>query len=138
VEEDIFFYGHPNIRATHERTIELTKAKEITLRGDCIVGVKASKACLDLSDTLKQRLRDEFTFVNMSLIVGGYIYDFNGNGSSSLILDNREDIVIRKSAFVCPRTMAIRSNNASSDIPRHIVKLLREPDTKAFLRINIE
>ena len=138
MEEDIFFYGHPNIRATHERTIELTKAKEITLRGDCIVGVNASKACIDLSDTLKQRLRDEFTYVYMSLIVGEYVYDFNGNGSSALILDNREDIVIRKSTFVCPRTMAIRSNNASSDIPRFVVKLLREPDRKAILRINIE
>ncbi len=53
MEEEIIFYGHPNIRAMHEKTIELTKAKDITLRGDCIIGVNANKACIDLSNTIK-------------------------------------------------------------------------------------
>jgi len=138
VEEEIFFYGHPNIRAMHEATIELTKAKEITLRGDCIIGVNASKACMDLSDTLKRRLSEENSFVRMSLIVGDRSYNFAGYGSSSLLLTDKHDIVIRKSRFVCPRTMAIRCNKASNNIPKNLVQLLKDPMTKGILHITIE
>ncbi len=137
MEEEIIFYGHPNIRSMHERTIELTKAKEITLRGDCIVGVNASKACADLSDTLKRRLLGN-SMVKMSLIVGDYVYGFSGYGASSLILADRHDIVIRKSNFLCPRTMIIRCTKASNNIPKDMVQLLKDPSTKGTLRINIE
>ena len=34
-------YGHENIRATHNRTIEFTKHKELSVRGDCIIGVNS-------------------------------------------------------------------------------------------------
>jgi len=138
VEEEIIFYGHPNIRAFHERTIELTKAKEITLRGDCIIGVNANKACRDLSDALKRKLRENSSLVKMSLIVRDYEYNFNGYGNPSLILTDKHDIVLRKSKFVCPRTVIIQCTKASSDIPKAIVQLLKEPETKGVLCINIE
>lgn len=138
MEEEIFFYGHPNIRAMHERTIELTKAKEITVRGDCVVGVNASRACADLRESFKRKLCQENAFVRLSLIVGTYTYDFVGYGSPSLTLSNKHDIVIRKSEFVCPRTIAIRCNRASSDIPKGMVRLLKDPSTKGILRLGIE
>jgi hypothetical protein len=138
VEEEIIFYGHPNIRAMHERTIELTKAKEITLRGDCIIGVNANKACIDLSDALKRKLCEDSSLVKMSLIVRDYEYNFNGCGNPSLILTDKHDIVLRKSKFVCPRTMVIQCTKASSDISKAIVQLLKDPETKGALRINIE
>ena len=34
-------YGHKNILATHKTTIEFTKDKELSLKGNCIVGVRA-------------------------------------------------------------------------------------------------
>ncbi|MEE8133388.1 MAG: DUF371 domain-containing protein [Nitrososphaerales archaeon] len=138
MEEEICFYGHINIRAMHERTIELTKAREITLRGDCIIGVNASKACMDLSDAFKRRLRDKISVVRMSLVVGEHVYGFDGYGSSSLILTDKHDVVMRKSGFVCPRTVAIRCNKASNNIPKDMVQLLRDPTTKGILRMNVE
>ena len=138
MEEEIIFYGHPNIRAIHEKTIELTKAKDITLRGDCIIGVNANKACIDLSNTIKNKLRENNSLIRISLIVDKYIYSFFGYGNSFLIIADKHDIVIRKSEFVCPRTMAIRCNKASSDIPKDLVQLLKDPKTKGILHINIE
>lgn len=138
MEEEIIFYGHPNIRAMHEKTIELTKAKDITLRGDCIIGVNANKACIDLSNTIKNKLRENNSLIRISLIVDKYIYSFFGYGNSFLIITDKHDIVIRKSEFVCPRTMAIRCNKASSDIPKDLVQLLKDPKTKGILHINIE
>ena len=138
MEEEILFYGHPNITALHKKTIEVTKAKNITLKGDCIIGVNASKACYDLPDALKRKLRGENSMIRMSIIVGKHTYEFVAYGSSSLILANKHDIVIRKSRFVCPRTLAIRCDSASSDIPKSIVHMLKDPSTQGILRISVE
>ncbi|MEM3446565.1 MAG: DUF371 domain-containing protein, partial [Candidatus Korarchaeum sp.] len=34
--EEILAYGHPNIRATHRTTMQVTKDEEISRRADCI------------------------------------------------------------------------------------------------------
>jgi hypothetical protein len=138
MEEEILFYGHPNITALHEMTIEVTKAANLTPRGDCIIGVNASKACYDLSNALKRRLRDENSVVRMSIMVDYKKCDFVARGSPSLILTNKHDIVIRKSGFVCPRTLAIKCDKASNNIPKDIVQMLKDPIRKGVLLISVE
>mgnify|MGYP001585634981 CR=1 FL=1 len=34
-------YGHENITARHKTTLEFTKSNELSLKGDCIIGIKA-------------------------------------------------------------------------------------------------
>ena len=34
--------GHNNVLALHKNTVEFTKDKELTLNGDCILGVDAN------------------------------------------------------------------------------------------------
>ena len=65
-------------------------------------------------------------------------FHLDGLGAPHLSLLDEHDIVIRKSTFVCPRTLAINSSQASSDIPRSIIELLHEPDIKAILRIMVQ
>ncbi|MEM3095074.1 MAG: DUF371 domain-containing protein, partial [Nitrososphaera sp.] len=48
VQDEVIFYGHPNVQSLHGKTVEITKDEHLTLRGDCIIGVRASKACADL------------------------------------------------------------------------------------------
>ncbi len=138
MEEEIVFYGHPEITAMHEMTIEVTKAGSLTPRGDCIIGVNANKACNDLPDALKRRLRDENSIVRMSILVDDKKWDFVAYGSTSLILTNKHDIVIRKSRFVCPRTLAIRCDKASNNLPKDIVWMLKDPARKGVLLISVE
>jgi hypothetical protein len=138
LQEEISFYGHPNITALHGMTIEITKDKNLTPRGDCIIGVNASKACYDLPDALKRLLRNENSVVRISVMVDSKRCDFVAYGSPSLILAHRHDIVIRKSRFVCPRTLAIRCSKASNNVPKDMVHLLKEPDTKGVLLISVE
>ena len=57
VQDEVIFYGHPNIRSLHAKTIEITKDEHLTPRGDCIIGVKANKACADLDESFKHRLK---------------------------------------------------------------------------------
>ncbi|RLF17024.1 MAG: DUF371 domain-containing protein, partial [Thermoprotei archaeon] len=37
IVEEIIAWGHPNIRALHRSTMEITKEPYVTPRGDCII-----------------------------------------------------------------------------------------------------
>jgi len=55
-----------------------------------------------------------------------------------LTLKHPNDIVLRKSAFTCSRTIAINCDKASDDIPRAMVKKLQNPKTSGKLVIEIQ
>ena len=103
--------------------------------GDCIVGTSAFSGCHNIPYELKQKLCNSNTDVIISIIVGNHQFKIIGKGHKSLILTHPHDIVIRKSDFVCPRTLAIKCNFASDSIPRDMVKLLQNPKTKGLFII---
>jgi hypothetical protein len=138
VQDQVTFYGHPNIRSLHARTIEITKDEHLTPRGDCIIGVKANKACADLDQSLKHRLRSNSSVVKIEIIVGDESFLISGRGDERLSMLNAHDIVVRKTNFVCPRTMSVLCNKASSDMPRKLVKMLQDQETKGIFRITLE
>jgi hypothetical protein len=138
VQDQVTFYGHPNIRSLHAKTIEITKDEHLTPRGDCIIGVKANKACADLDQSLKHRLRSNSSVVKIEIIVGDESFLISGRSDERLSMLNAHDIVIRKTNFVCPRTMSVLCNKASSDMPRKLVKMLQDQETKGIFRITLE
>ena len=135
---EIEFFGHENIRSTHQKTIEITKEKELTPRGDCIVGVGASASCFDIPEDLKEKLKDPDSKVQFSIRVEDQEFIIQGRGHKDLTLTHKEDIVIRKSDFVCPRTLAVKCDKASDILPRDMVKILQNPSTKATFTIDVE
>ncbi|MEK6831428.1 MAG: DUF371 domain-containing protein, partial [Thermoproteota archaeon] len=102
MEFEIQFSGHENIRSNHPRTIEITKESHLTPSGDCIIGVNASASCADLPPLLKKKLQNPNSKVTFSIKVGKHEFNVEGRGHEHLILTHLEDIVIRKSDFVCP------------------------------------
>jgi uncharacterized protein len=138
VQDQVTFYGHPNIRSLHAKTIEITKDEHLTPRGDCIIGVKADKACADLEDSLKHRLKSNSSVIKIEIMIGDESFLISGTGDERLSMLNTHDIVIRKTNFVCPRTMSVLCDKASSDMPRKLVKMLRDQETKGIFRITLE
>jgi hypothetical protein len=118
--------------------LEITKDYHLSLRGDCIVGVRASKACADLDPRLKKSVQDDSAIIRIDLFVGSESYSISGLGDGRLTLLNKHDIVIRKTRFVCPRTLSVGCNKASSDLPRGLVKMLQDSATVGLLRIRVE
>lgn len=110
----------------------------LTLKGDCIIGVRASKACKDLSRSLREGLQKPNSFVDIEIQVNGLSFAIKGRSSGGLSLLSDTDMVIRKSTYTCPRTVAILSDNACSDIPREIVELLKDPERQGIMKITIE
>jgi len=138
IQDDVTFYGHPNIRSLHAKTIEITKDEHLTPSGDCIIGVKANKACADLDESFKHRLKSNSSVVRIEIMVGNDSFLIRGMGNERVSMLNARDIVIRKTNFVCPRTMSVLCDKASSDIPRKLVKMLQAQETKGIFRITVE
>ena len=134
----MIFYGHPNIRSLHAKTIEITKDEHLTPRGDCIIGVKANKACADLDESFKHRLKSNLSIIRIEIMVGDKSFIISGRGDERLSMLNSNDIVIRKTNFVCPRTMSVLCDKASSDMPRKLVRILQDQQTKGIFRITLE
>ena len=125
-------YGDPNIRATHKTTIEITKDDHLTERGDCILGIRADRGLKDIKNFLDshkgKKLIVEFIVDDLSDRVTGYL------DPRLSFLDER-DIVIRKSSYICKRTLMINADKSAAEIDRSIVRKLRE-GKELIVRIN--
>ena len=135
---EIQFSGNESIRSNHQKTIEITKESHLTPKGDCIIGVNATSGCADLPQELKDKLKVFGAKVIFSIRVGEHEFVLEGKGHPDLILTHSEDIVIRKSDFICPRTLAVKCDKASDLLPREMVLLLQDPKTKGTFTIVVE
>lgn len=134
--EVIEFFGHSSIRATHKTTFEITKEEELSLRGDCIIGVKANKSCIDIQDEIKRRMIKDVP-IKITIYIGKYTFEVNAQGHPTLTLTDGRDIVVRRSSYICPRTLAIRSDKAAIDFPRYMISILRKKGTKGKMLISV-
>ena len=54
--------------------------------------------------------------------------EITGYGHHDLTLTHPTDIVCRKSTFICPRTLMIKSNKAAADLNRDLINDLSNGD----------
>ena len=117
-------FGHRNITGTHRTTIEVTTAPHLTTRGTCIIGVRASHSLSDLKEKLipvrECNVRVVFTARSITDEITGFVHP-------SLKFTDKEAIIFRKSSFLCPRTLLIRSSKAAGDLKRELIKKMRDP-----------
>jgi hypothetical protein len=135
IREIIFGYGHENIRATHKTTLEFTKDTHLSKKGDCIVAVAADKALADLNPEFKENLRKPHAKLTILIEAGGIAEQVNAHGSPQLFLTHPTDMVIRKSDYVCSRTLAIHADKAAQDLSRELVEKLKKPQQKVKITL---
>ncbi len=135
---EIPFSGHNNILSLHKKTVEITKDSHLTVNGDCIIGVNANLACLDLPEKFKKKVQNSNSDIIFTIKVEPYSFTIHGKGSEKLTLKHKNDIVLRKSAFVCSRTLAINCDMASDDIPRKMVKELQNQNAVGKMIIEVK
>lgn len=129
-------FGHANILGTHKTTIEITKEKDLTLKGDCIIGINADKACSDLNIKLKQEIRKENKF-KVVIKLNNISETFYGWGHKGLKLSSSRDIVFRKSNFICNRTILINCTKSSQDLNRTLIEKLKNENQLIELTIGL-
>lgn len=138
ITEILEAFGHPNIRATHKTTFEFTKDSHLTLRGDCVVAVRASKGAADLSSRFKELTKKANSKITVKIRAGWLEDTAVGYGDPRLLLTHPTDLVARKSDFVCDRTLMIRSNKAACDFSPEIIKILQTPNQKLKMTLTVE
>ena len=117
--------GHPNILATHKTTLEFTKDKEVSLKGDCIVGVNADFELSELKQFIKKLKNNKITITIKTIKKNNKIEETITAEVNKNFNDNHE-FVIRKTDFVSERTFAIKSNKAAFELNRDLIRFLRE------------
>jgi uncharacterized protein len=123
-------YGHPNIRATHRNTIEFTKDKALSIRGDCIVGVNA-----DFDAHALRSLAKKGGKARAVISVNGLSEDITGEFNP--LFEDEHEIVIRKTDFKSKRTLMIRADKVACDLDRKFVEMLKKKDEKLSIILMI-
>ena len=125
-------YGHPNILGTHKTTLEFTKDGDLSLNGDCIVGVKADFKLEKLKEFIKNSAGKKIIVTIQTLDkkiaekVEAYL---NPDFSSG------KELVIRKTDFVSDRTLATKANKAAFELNRELINYLKEKGNKMVVII---
>jgi uncharacterized protein len=127
--------GHPAVLSTHRSTIEITKEEHLTAKGDCIVAVNSTIGPADLPKELRGAISTTATRIRVVISVGQFYFTVTGEGDDRLDLSHPTDFVIRRSGYISDRTLLIHADKAAIDIPREMVRLLRDPKTKVKIQI---
>jgi len=119
-------FGHPNIRATHKTTFELTKDDFVTVQGDCIVGINSD---FDVPKIEAKRLRILIECSGINEVVHA---EYNPGFRS------KREFVVRKSGFLSDRTFAVHADRASKDFSKEFREQLKNPGSMIHVWVEDE
>jgi hypothetical protein len=136
--EVIEAYGHQNVQSTHKTTFEITKEADLTKRGDCIVAVNATKGAVDFNPEFKEAARKENAKITVIIEIDGEREIVRATGNPRLLFTHPTDLVIRKSGYICGRTVAVGADKAASDFSRTLVEKMRSPSQKIEITLTVE
>jgi hypothetical protein len=109
--------GHPEIRATHAKTLELTADPAITARATCILGVGAGVDAVALG-ALEGR-------VTITIEAGGVADTVTATANPGW--SDPGSVIVRKSAHTSPATFATDADKGAADLDRTLVAALADP-----------
>ncbi len=111
-------FGHDNILALHKNTLEFTKDSEVSLQGDCILGVGGD---FDL-EKIKEFIGGKEK-INVEISVDGVNDSFECLVNP--LFDDSQEMVFRLGEFKSVRTLGLRSTKAAKHINREIVEKMK-------------
>jgi len=120
-------YGHKNIRATHRTTLEFTKEEDVTLTGDCIIGVCAT---FEL-----QHLKPFLTKEKIKIIIRTDGMEEEIIAVPNLGFMSDKEMVIRTTGFLSERTFAVYATKSAVGLRKDFKSLLCRPETVVTVTI---
>jgi hypothetical protein len=117
--------GQPAIRATHDKTLEITGDPLVSQRATCVVGV-AAVFDPDALALLRNRVR-------VTVAAGGFSASGEAVVNPTHVIGDR--IVIRRSNFRDADTLAVDSTLVASDLDPALVAALARPDTAVTVTV---
>ncbi|MFA5364398.1 MAG: DUF371 domain-containing protein [Candidatus Bathyarchaeia archaeon] len=133
-----YAHGHENMLATHKTTFEVTKEEHLTKQGDCIVAVGSTKGAADLPEEFKKAAKTDDAKITVTITVDGLSETLHAKGSPLLSFTHPTDLVVRKSSYVCGRTLAIHADKSAMEFSRKLVEKLKDPNQQATVTLRVE
>lgn len=146
-------YGHENITAKHKTTFEFTKDHELSLNGDCIIGVRAdfslpllksfikslgdNKKITITIETINNEPNNDDTIIKKNKTKNDYkkfIEKINCEINPDFNSDR--EMVIRKTDFISERTFAVRADKAACEISMDLANFLIGKNNK--IRVSLD
>ena len=138
IVEVIHARGHENILSTNRTTFEITKDTHLTKQGDCIIAVNADKAADDLSQEFKEAIRQKNAKLIITIKADTENETVKASGSPQLPLTHPTDLVVRKSNYICNRTLAIEADKAAKDFSKKFIEKLQNPKQRVLITLTVE
>ncbi|OLR89523.1 DUF371 domain-containing protein [Actinokineospora bangkokensis] len=112
--------GHPGVRATHDRTLELTTDPDITARATCILGT-GTEVVGPVPPAIAGLVDITITAAGHTAVVRALANSAWHPGTTA---------VVRRSPVRLPNTLATDADTTARDLPRDLVLALSNPDTE--------
>lgn len=109
-----------NILSTHKKTIEFTKDSNLSLQGNCIIGLDADFELGKLLNFVKENKKKKITAI---ISAGGINDKFTFYLNESFTSEN--EIVIRRGDYLSERTLGNRCDKSSMDINRNLIEQMQ-------------
>ena len=119
-------------------TFEITRDCDLSKRGDCVIGVGASKGARDLALEFRKACSQANARIVMRLEALGLVEIIHGLGSDHLSFAHPTQMVGRKSTFTSDRTIMVRADKAACDLDRRLIEALKSPRTKLNVMMTAE
>ncbi|MDO8740810.1 MAG: HAD-IA family hydrolase [Candidatus Woesearchaeota archaeon] len=126
-------FGHENILSTHKTTIEFTKDKDLTLNGDCIVGVTSDFDFSGLRELIEFSIKNEIKKIRITISANGLKEDVICDLNTGFCSDH--EIVVRKTDFLSERTLGINANKAAAGLNKKMIKKIKNKNQKIKVKI---
>ncbi|MCB9358363.1 DUF371 domain-containing protein [Candidatus Woesearchaeota archaeon] len=121
-------YGHKNVLATHAKTLEFTKDDDLTLDGDCIIGVKADFELGKIREFIEGKKR-----ISVLVKCDEVSDEFECVVNESFNSD--EEMVFRISNFISDRTLGIRCSKGAIQIDRKLIEKMKNKNSKIVVHL---
>ena len=126
-------FGHKNILGTHPTTIEFTKEKELSLNGNCIVGVNSDFNLKEIKDFIAKKKSKCGFSVKITIEVNGIKEDIIGILNPNF--NDDKEIVIRKSDFVSKRTLVFGADKGALDLKRELIRFIKKIECRIYITL---
>ena len=129
-----FAYGHQNVLGTHKTTLEFTKDSDLSLKGDCIIGVKADFDLKKIKELI-QNAKNKTITISIETVSAPEKINETVTAQINFGFDSNREIVIRKTDFLSQRTLAVMTDKAANDLDRKFIDYLKNSGSKVKVTI---
>ncbi|MBV9594191.1 MAG: DUF371 domain-containing protein [Actinobacteria bacterium] len=117
-------WGHPAIRATHDKTLEFAVEEQISARATCVVAV---------GTTTSGQPEPIAGLIEVTLTAPPESFTFTALGNSAW--QPGSTLIVRRSRLRRPDTFATDADATAADLPRSLVRALADPGTEVLIDV---